>query len=314
MCLIRVRREVEDEEVIHPRLSNGHAIHSGTTTTVITPIPPAPPPPPPVTVYSDALVTTANSHGQDNYVYDVGTDRLIEAEYRNASVYDADADRRSWHRDYRASEGAIDVHGGSRYDNYDRDSRVKTTIKGSVVRSRSEAGRSRSHSHSRSRSHSGVVRATSTSKTSKPEIIISGREPYVQTHRHRHRRRSGSIEREKSVTRFSHIDSPEARRVVSGRHSHVSISNGRMSEVEMSEPRSSFRYIEPRRSARGLESAEMVRRREEERFAYGGLNPHRRSGSVSYLAAEHAGGHHRSFSGSSRRSREKVIVMDRDYY
>jgi len=326
MCLIRVRREAEDEEVIHPRLANGHVVHSGTTTTVITPIPPAPPAPPPEAVYSNALVATANPHGQGNYVYDVGSESLVEAEYRNADgyTYDADADRHSRHKDYRSSGGdfvysvhggASDAHRGSRYENYDRDSRVTTTvIKGSVVRSRSEAGRSRSHS--RSRSHLGVIRAASTNRTNKPDMVMgpSG-EPYVKTHRHRHRRRSGSIEREKSVTRFSHLGSPEARLAVSGRHSHVSISNGRMSQVEMSEPRSSFRYVEPRGSARRLESADMVRRREEERFAYGGLNPHRRSGSVSYVAAEaHSGGHHRSFSGSSRRSREKVIVMDRDYY
>lgn len=85
----------------------------------------------------------------------------------------------------------------------------------------------------------------------------------------------------------------------------------------MSEPRSSFRYIEQRGSAaRGLESADMVRRREEERFAYGGMNPQRRSGSVTYAASEsHGGGHQRSFSGGVRRSIEKVIVMDsRDYY
>lgn len=320
MCLIRVRRE-DEEEAIHPRLANGHAAHSGTTTTVITPIPPAPPPPPPV--YSSALVATTNHHGQGNYVYDVGSERLVEAEYRNADgyTYDADADRHSRHRDYRAPGGdyvysihggATDAQRGSRYDSYDRDSRVATTvIKGSIVRSHSDAGRSRSHS--RPRSHSGVVRAASTSRAG--VVIGPGGEPYVKTHRHRHRRRSGSIEREKSVTRFSYIDSPAARLAVSGRRSHVSISNGRMSEAEMSEPRSSFRYIEPRGSARRLESADMVRRREEERFAYGGLNPHRRSGSVSYVAAEaHAGGHHRSFSGSSRRSREKVIVMDRDYY
>ncbi|KAF8427458.1 hypothetical protein EV426DRAFT_699286 [Tirmania nivea] len=325
MCLIHVRRKTEDEEVIPPRLTNGRTVHRGTTTTVITPIPPPPPPPPPETAYSNALVATTNHHGQGNYVYDVGSESLVEAEYRNADgyTYDADADRHSRHRDYRASGGdyvysihggASGAHGGSQYDSHDRENKVTTrTFKGSIMRSHSEAGRSRSHS--RSRSYSGVVRAASTSKTSKPDIVIGpGGETYVKTHRHRHRRRSGSIEREKSVIHFSHIDSPEARLAVSGRRSNVSISNGRMSGVEMSEPRSSFRYIEPRGSARGLESAEMVRRREEERFAYGGLNPHRRSGSVSYVTAEAYTGGHRSFSGSSRKSREKVIIMDRDYH
>ena len=149
--------------------------------------------------------------------------------------------------------------------------------------------------------------------SSKADIVIGpDGESYVKTHHHRHRRRSGSVERERNVTRFSHIDSPEARQVVSGRHSNVSISHGRMSGVELAEPRSSFRYIEPRNSAvRGLESAEMVRKREAERFAYGGLSEHRRSGSFAYVHSD--SGNHR-YSGGGRRSRDKVVVVDSNQY
>ena len=320
MCLIRVREEI-DEEDVHPRLSISDTrrlanARSGTTT-VITPIPPAPPPPPPDAVFSDALVPTTNRRSQGHgYVYDVGTNTVMET----ADGYTFD-DR---HRDYRASDSeylysvhdgpSAGRHGSSKrerdyYD--DRGDRVKTTkttiIKTGIGRSSSDAG----HSHSRSRSH-GVIRAASIS--SKAGVVIGpDGDQYVKTHHHRHRRRSGSIEREKSVTRFSHIDSREARQVVSGRHSNVSISHGHVSGVELSEPRSSFRYIEPRSSAiRGLESAEMVRKREAERFAYGGIGEHRRSGSFSYVHPDP--GNRRAFNGGGRRSRDKVVVMDSNQY
>lgn len=308
MCLIRVR---DDEQDVHPRLSVTEkrrlANARGGTTTVITPIPPAPPPPPEA-VYSDALVPTTNRRSQGHgYVYDMGSNTVVET----ADGYAYDGRR---HSDYRASDSEYlnNVHGGPRHEwGYydDRGGKVKTTkttiIKGNIGRSHSDAG----HGHSRSRSH-GAVRATSMS--SKADIVIGpDGESYVKTRHHRHRRRSGSIERERSVTRFSHIDSPEARQVVSGRHSHVSISHGRMSGVELSEPRSSFRYIEPRNSAiRGLESAEMVRKREAERFAYGGLSEHRRSGSFAYVHSDSGN----RFSGGGRRSRDKVVVVDSNQY
>ena len=319
MCLIRVRED-PDEQDVHPRRAvaeaRRHANQRNSTVEVITPIPPAPPPPPPEAVFSNALVPTTNRRSQGHgYVYDVGSDSLVET--ADGYAYD---DRR--HKDYRASDSEYiyNVHGGSgtgrhggskhERDYYDdRSGRVATTkatiIKADVRRSHSDAG------HSHNRSH-GVVRAASLS--SKADVVIGpDGEQYVKTQHHRHRRRSGSIERERSVTRFSHIDSHEARHVVSGRHSHVSVSHGRMSGVELSEPRSSFRYIEPRNSAvRGLESAEMVRKREAERFAYGGLSEHRRSGSFAYVHSD--SGNRRAFSGGGRRSRDKVVVMDSNKY
>lgn len=314
MCLIRVREET-DEQDVHPRLSvtetRRHANVRNGTTTVITPIPPAPPPPPPEPVFSDALVPTTNRRSQGHgYVYDMGSNTVMET----VDGYAYDNQR---HRDYRASDSEY-IHGGTgtgRHDSrYERDyyddhnGRVTgaTIIKANPGRSHSDAG----HRRSRSRSHGGV-RATSIS--SKADVVIGpDGDPYVQTYHHRHRRRSGSIEREKSVTRFSHADSPEAR-LVSGRHSHVSISHGHTPGVELSEPRSSFRYIEPRNSAvRGLESAEMVRKREAERFAYGGLSEHRRSGSFAYVHSD--SGNRRSFGGGGRRSRDKVVVVDGNKY
>jgi len=292
MCLISVNRDEEDEVVI-PRLATETRLPNGTS--VITPIPPAPPL---ETVYSGTLVPTTYrpSHGQGNYVYDVGTGGLVEAEYP-VGGYSVDEPARH----YRASDSDYVYR-----VNDDRNEMVKSkaiTIK--VGRSHSNAARG----HSYSRSHSGIVRGGSIS--SKTNVVIGPEgDPYVLTHRHRHRRRSGSIERERNVARFSHVDSPEARQVVSGRHSTVSISSGRMAEVEELEPRTSFRYIEPRHSAvRGLESAEMVRRRETEKFAYGGLSEHRRSGSVPYIAS--TSGHRRSYSmGGGRRSREKFVLAD----
>ncbi|KAF8472005.1 hypothetical protein BDZ91DRAFT_760604 [Kalaharituber pfeilii] len=302
MCLIRVRREIDDEEVVHPRPAN-----TATTTTVITPIPPAPPPPP-----SNALVTTTNS----GYAYDVGTNTLIETDYsrdnyaRDGYAYeDRHGRRRSSDSDYIYDSHRSESRRRRHYSDQPITTTKTTIIKGAV-------GRSYSDSRSRSRSRSRVYTAAGLSASGPPNIVIGPEgSAYVKTHRHRHRRRSGSLEREKSVTRYTHAGSLSASAVVTGgRRSNVSISRGRMSSVEMSEPRSSFRYIEPRGpAARGLESAEMVRRRESERFAYGGMSEHRRSGSISYVHAD--SGHRRSFSGGAgRRSRDKVMVVDQEYY